>query len=366
MNRELRSAPGSPNCRRNTGLSCAVLASSIWIRAVRWMITRLVPVGLAVFVLVVGCTAQVSSPLESDELKAKCASQVRSTYVLGPDDQLEISGPELTEVANKPVRIDGDGDIQVPLAGRVHVSGLTVQQTERELNKVLSTYIRHPQVVVNVAEVRSQPVSILGAVNTPGVHQVQGHKTLLEMLALAGGIRSDAGYSIRITRHLEWGCIPLPKAELDASGQFSVAEVNLTKIMQAENPEDNIQILPHDIVSVPKAEMIYVIGEVKRSGGFVLGEHQSMSVLQALSLAEGLNGTADARHARILRLKPNADQREEMSVDVKDVLRGKKSDVPLRGNDILFIPGSTGKKAALRTIEAAIQTGTGFAIWRTP
>jgi polysaccharide export outer membrane protein len=279
---------------------------------------------------------------------------------------LEISGPELTEVANKPVRIDGDGDIQVPLAGRVHVSGLTIQQTEQELNKVLSTYIRRPQVVVNVAEVRSQPVSVLGAVNTPGVHQVQGHKTLLEMLALAGGIRSDAGYSVRITRQVEWGCIPLPKTELDGSGRYSVAELNLKKIMEAKNPEENIQIFPHDVISVPKAEMVYVIGEVRRSGGFVLGEHQTISVLQALSLAEGLNGAADTRHARILRLKREADQREELAVDVKDVLNGKKPDIALRGDDILFIPGSTGKKAALRAIEAAIQTGSGMAIWRTP
>ena len=329
-------------------------------------ILRIISVGLAAFFLIAGAAAQVPSSPESEALKANCGSQVRSTYLLGPDDQLEISGPELSELANKPVRIDGDGDIQAPLVGRVHVSGLTVQQTEQELNKLLRTYIRDPQVVVSVAEVRSQPVSILGAVNTPGVHQVRGRKTLLEMLALAGGIRSDAGYSVRITRQLEWGCIPLPKTELDASGRFSVAELNLKKIMEAKNPEENIQIFPHDVISVPKAEMVYVIGEVKRSGGFVLGEHQSISVLQALSLAEGLNGTADARHARILRLKRDADQREELAVDVKDVLNGKKSDIALRGDDILFIPGSTGKKAALRALEAAIQTGTGLAIWRTP
>src|SRR6266478_4539898 len=329
-------------------------------------ILRIVSVGLAVFFLLAGAAAQAPSSPESESLKAKCGSQVRSTYLLGPDDQLEISGPELSELANKPVRIDGDGDIQAPLVGLVHVSGLTVQQTEQALNKLLSTYIRDPQVVVSVAEVRSQPVSILGAVNTPGVHQVRGRKTLLEMLALAGGIRSDAGYSVRITRQLEWGCIPLPKTELDASGRFSVAELNLKKIMEAKNPEENIQIFPHDVISVPKAEMVYVIGEVRRSGGFVLGEHQSISVLQALSLAEGLNSTADTRHAKVLRLKRDADQREELAVDVKDVLNGKKSDIALRGDDILFIPGSTGKKAALRALEAAIQTGTGLAIWRTP
>jgi polysaccharide biosynthesis/export protein len=329
-------------------------------------ILRIISVGLAVLFLIVGAAAQVPSTPQPDELKVKCGSQIHSTYLLGPDDQLEISGPELTELVNKPVRVDGDGDIEVPLGGRIHVAGLTAQQTEQEVNRVLSRYIRHPQIVVSVAEVRSQPVSILGAVNAPGVHQVQGHKTLLEMLALAGGIRQDAGYSVRITRQLAWGCIPLPKAGLDASGRFSVAELNLKKIMEAKNPEENIQILPHDVISVPKAEMVYVIGEVRRSGGFVLGEHQSITVLQALSLAEGLNGTADSRHARILRLKREADQREELAVDVKDVLNGKKPDVALQGDDILFIPGSTGKKAALRGLEAAIQTGTGLAIWRMP
>src|SRR5256714_14477834 len=157
------------------------------------------------------------SPVWVAHSKAKCGREIGSTYLLGPDDQLDISGPELAEAANKPLRVDGDGEIQVPLVGRVHVAGLTVQQTEQELNKLLSTYIRRPQVVVSVSEVRSQPVSILGAVNTPGVHQVQGHKTLLEMLALAGGIRPDAGYSVRIARQLEWGCIPLPQAGTDGS-----------------------------------------------------------------------------------------------------------------------------------------------------
>lgn len=330
------------------------------------MIWGAVLIGLTTSFLVSGAAGQERLPKESDQPKPVCDPQVRSTYLLGVDDQLEISEPELAELGVKPTRIDGDGDMEVPLVGRVHVSGLTVQQVEQELNKALGTYVRHPQVAVSVAEVRSQPVSVLGEVNTPGIHQVQGHKTLLEMLALAGGVRPDAGYSIRVTRQLVWGCIPLPKAELDASGQFSVAEVDLRKIMEARDPQDNIQIFPHDIITVPKAEMVYVIGDVKRSGGFVLGEHQSMSVLQALSLAEGINTTADSRHARILRMKDNTHQPEETYVDVKGVLSGKKSDIALQGNDVLFIPASTGKKAAARSIEAVIQAGTGYAIWRAP
>ncbi len=329
-------------------------------------VTSVIALGMAILFVATFAAGQVASPAGEGYPKVNCSGEVGSTYLLGPDDELEISGPELDELANKPTRIDGNGDIQVPLVGRVHVAGLTVQHCEQELNKRLSTYIRHPQVAINVKELHSQPISILGAVNTPGVHQVQGHKTLLETLSLAGGIRPDAGYSIRITRQLEWGCIPLPNTRLDASGRFNVAEVNLKKIMEAKNPEENIQIFPHDVISVPKAEMVYVIGEVKHSGGFVLGQHESISVLQALSLAEGLNTTADARHGKILRLNADANQRAEITVDVKGILTGKRGDVPLRGDDILFIPGSVGKKTTLRAIEAAIQTGTGMAIWRMP
>jgi len=320
----------------------------------------------ASFIAAVCAEAQTASITATPPAAAKCPGQTRSTYLLGPDDQLEISGPELTDSANKPVRIDSQGDVQVPLVGRMHVAGMTVQDVEQKLDNALSTYIRDPQVVVNVTEVRSAPVSIMGAVNTPGVHQVQGHKTLLEMLASAGGLRQDAGYSVRITRSLEWGCIPLPGAKLDPSGQYNVAELDLKKIMEAKDPADNIQILPHDVISVPKAEMVFVTGDVKRSGGFVLGEHQSISVLQALSMAEGLGPAADSHHAKILRLRPDQDQREELPVDIKSIFAGKKPDVSMQAEDILFVPDSTGKKAALRAIEAAVQTGTGLAIWRVP
>ena len=333
---------------------------------VAMIIARVTSFGGLAFFVALAASGQVASPPKTTQPETLCSGQTRSTYLLGPGDELEITGQELDEPNNKPNPIDGDGNVQVPLIGRVHVAGLTVQQCERELNQRLSVYIHNPAIAVNVKELRSQPVSILGAVNSPGVHQVQGRKTLLEMLSLAGGIRPDAGYRVRITRQLDSGCIPLPNAMLDASGGFGVAEVNLKDIMEAKNPEENIPILPHDVISVPKAEMVYVIGEVRRSGGFVLGDHKFISVLQALSLAEGLNGTADTRHARVLRLKRDADQREELAVDVKGVLSGKEPDFALQGDDILFIPGSTGKKAALRAIEAAIQTGTGMAIWRMP
>jgi polysaccharide export outer membrane protein len=325
-------------------------------------------IGLIVLVAALSAQAQQSTPATApaavpvtDSSRAGCAAQVRSTYLLGPDDQLQISGPELEDTANKTVTVDGEGDLQAPLVGRVHVAGLTVQQAEAELNKKLSKYIRNPQVALDVKELRSQPASVLGQVNTPGVHQVSGHKTLLEMISMAGGTRPDAGYRIQVTREVEWGCIPLPGATMDASGRYSVATVSLQDIIDAKRPEENIQILPHDVVTVPKAEMVYVAGAVKKSGGFILGEHQTMSVIQALSLAEGLGPAPDTRHARIVRT--TGDQREEIPVDMKSILHGKGKDVAMQGNDILFIPDSTGRKVALRVMEAAISTGTGIAIY---
>jgi polysaccharide biosynthesis/export protein len=322
-------------------------------------------IGLAVLLAACGVTAAIS--VAGDVQQAACKTDaVRSTYLLGADDQLQITGPEPDEQAGPPkiVSVDGEGDIQVPLVGRVHVAGMTVQQAEQDLNKKLSVYVKHPQAALDVKELRSQPASVLGAVNQPGVHQVSGHKSLLEMISLAGGVRPDAGYSIRITRQIAWGCIPLPGATLDASGQFYVAQVKLQDIMEAKVPEENIQIFPHDVISVPKAELVYVTGDVKKSGGFILGEKQNMSVLQAISMAEGLGQAPDTKHAKILRMNPGADQRTEIPVDLKTILAGKGQDVPLQGNDILFVPDSTGKKIALRALEAAITTGTGVAIYR--
>ncbi len=287
-----------------------------------------------------------------------------STYTLGPGDQLMFSGIAAEEIANRPFRVDPDGEVSLPMIGRLPAAGLTVPQFEEALNKRLSIYIREPQVVVTIAEFRSQPVSVVGAVRSPGTHQLEGQKNLMEMIALAGGFREDAGNVIKITRELEWGTIPLPGATIDSSKKFSLAEVKIRRILEARNPADNIPIMPRDVISVPKGELVYVIGGVNKAGGFILSEKEDMSVLQALSLAEGLDRTADSRHAKVLRLQSSQEQRIEIAVDVKKILGGTSKDVPLQAGDILFVPDSTVKRVGLRSTEAVIQAVTGVAIWR--
>lgn len=285
-------------------------------------------------------------------------------YVLGPDDQITIRVLDIEEVPDKPFRIDMRGNINVPVIGRVHAGGLTVEQLEAELVKRFGTVLQNATVTVFLTEFRSQPVSVLGSVKTPGVHQIRGTKTLFEVLSLAGGLNPDAGSSIKITRRKSVGLLPLPGAKDDDSGNFQIAEVSVKSVMEARNPKENIEVMPNDIVSVPKAELVYVIGAVRRSGGFVLSEKEKMSVLQALSLAEGLEKTASPKSARILRPVPDTDRRDEIPVNLKEVLEGKSLDVPLLANDILFVPNSGPKSAIGRGIEAAIQVGTGVAIYR--
>jgi polysaccharide export outer membrane protein len=287
------------------------------------------------------------------------------TYLLGPDDVISIRALDAEEISDKAVRIGTSGFINLPMVGRVQAGGVSVEQLEADLAGRLKRFVRNPEVSVNVVELRSQPVSVIGSVKNPGVHQLQGHKTLVEILSLAGGITDDAGYSVRITRHKEFGSIPLPSAAPDATGQYFVAEVGLRGIMEAKNPVENVEVMPNDVISVPRAQMVYVIGEVMRSGGFALGERQRVSVLQALSLAGGLGRMAKRSDAKILRTTTADDaQRTELAVNLDQILRGKDKDVPLLPNDILFIPNSKARSAMIRTLEAMFQVGTNVAVYR--
>jgi polysaccharide export outer membrane protein len=248
------------------------------------------------------------------------------------------------------------------MIGTIHAAGLTVEQLEMEIGDRLKKYFKAPEVWITRMEMRSQPVAVIGAVTNPGVHQLQGRKTLVEILSMAGGLKEDAGYTVKITRLLELGRIPLPNASEDPTGQFSIAEVPLRDLTQAANPAGNILIMPHDVITVPKADMVYVIGDVGKSGGIILGGQHQVTVLQAVSMAAGLAKTAKAKEARILRLNPSSSMRDEVRVDLKALLAGKIADVPMQPEDILFVPNSSSRNVTMRALEAALQIGTGVAI----
>jgi polysaccharide export outer membrane protein len=286
-----------------------------------------------------------------------------SNYKLGPDDEVTLFVSDVDEISNKPMRIDMRGDINIPMAGRVHAAGLTADRLETEIENRLKKYLKDPDVVVSIKEFRSQPISVLGAVDKPGVHQLEGRKTLFEVLSMAGGLRADSGNTVKITRSLEWGRIPLPDAKDDATGQFNVASVKVKGIMDGSDPAANIMIKPEDVITVPKADLVYAVGSVKRPGGFPLNQNETLSTLQVLSLAEGLDKAAAPKKARIMRVVPGTTSRMEIPVDLQKLMAGKSPDLPLQSDDILFVPNSAAKNAGGRAMEAAIQIATGVAIY---
>lgn len=286
-------------------------------------------------------------------------------YKLGPEDTLTIKVHNADEIGAVPYPIDLNGNLDLPMAGEVHAAGLTIDQLKQALTQRFEDYIQEPNVTIVVSDYRSQPISVLGQVGSPGVHQMRGRKTLFEVISEAGGLKPEAGNVIHLTRRQEWGPIPLPGAHADATGEFSVAEIDIRDVMSARNPQDNIPIQPYDVITVPKAELIYVIGSVQKAGGFVLSERANLSILQALSLAEGLQRTAATSRAKIIRgAYAGSGTPTEIPVDVKKILDGKAPDVPLLANDILFIPNSAGKSAAYKTLDAIIQGGTMAAVYR--
>lgn len=290
---------------------------------------------------------------------------VPSDYVIGPEDVLDVdvfNVPELT----KTVRVANDGTLSLALLGRIRVAGMTVEQLRKELERRWGqTYLQNPQVTVFIREFHAQPVSVIGAVEKPGVYELKGSRTLIEILSMAGGLARTGtapGRTLVVTRREGFG----PELQL-AEGMSVLGvdriEINLQRLLYSREEGLNIEIKPFDTISVSRADIVYVVGDVRRPGGFVLADRENLTVLQALALAEGLNGTASKGQARIIR-RGSGSSRTEIPLDLSKILNGKSKDVELAANDILFVPASTGKAAAKRSAEVVLSTVSGILIYR--
>lgn len=292
------------------------------------------------------------------------AASALSSVTLGPGDELTLGAPDIDELDKRVLRVQADGTVNVPEIGPLKAEGLTPEKFQKVLTDALKTQFRDPQISFTSIDVKSKPVSILGAVNHPGVQQADGVRTLLEMISLAGGLRPDAGPIIKVTRDSadDASTFPAGIRPILTEGHLT-AELTVASLFSGENPAENIAILPGDVITVPKQKLVYVVGDVRRAGGFPIGETDDFTVLKALSMAEGLDSFADTAHTRILRAGANGRRTEE-EIDLKKLLAGKTEDVRLQANDILFIPNNATKKWTVRAIEASVSAGVGYAIWR--
>ena len=270
---------------------------------------------------------------------------VRGSYHCGPGDLLDIRIFEVEDLDTK-APISAAGEISLPLVGAVSVGGLTTTEIEGRLEAMYrENVIKEPQISVSVAEFQSQPVTVIGAVREPGAYQLRGERRLLELIAMAGGLDEEVGGRIKLQR-----------------GENEVITVSIAELLARPGPLTNILIEPYDIVEVERAGVVYVVGAVEKAGGFPVRDQRPMTVLRALSLAQGLSQFSSPQNAMVIR--DLGAERQEIPVALKDILRGRGEDVILEMDDILWVPDSRAKSVLNRGVEAAIQMATGIVVWR--
>lgn len=304
------------------------------------------------------------------DLNSVVAAAGPRDYRIGFDDVLDVNVFEAQEL-NREVRVSSAGEISLPLLDSVRVAGLTPRELELVLQELLRRkYMKDPHVSVFVHEMQSHPVSVLGAVRRPGVFQVRGSKTLLEILSLAEGLADDAGETVIIMRGAGLQNPSGSNSEETASDKNAnnsqppdVVQVNLKNLLDSSDARQNPLVNPGDIVKVLRAGIVYVVGEVQRPGGFAMKSNEKMSVLQVIALSGGLTRTASKGGARIIRTDEQSGQRAQTPIDLSKILAGKAPDPMLEPKDIVFVPNSASKTTFSRGVEVASQTLAGLLIF---
>ena len=297
-------------------------------------------------------STQVALPLD---VPSTAAGALR----IGPGDQLDITvldAPELTRA----VRVDGAGRVSLPLVGEIAAGGLTPREFELRLADTLGArFIRNPQVTVQIAEMQSRGVSVVGAVARPGVFQVREARPLLELLALAGGLAPTAGDRVIVVRAAATGVDGRADGTATDVGTAAptAVTVGVRALLESGSAEANVLVHPGDQVKVVPAGLAYVVGEVRRPGAFPLGRGAALTVLRAIAMAEGLAPNAARGRAMVIRTD-RSGARVQLPVDVGGVLAGRTPDVVLQPEDVVFVPSSRTRAVTLGVVDALVRTVT--------
>jgi len=260
------------------------------------------------------------------------------TLRLGIGDLIAVTVYNVPELTTK-TRVSGNGDVYLPLVNYVHVAGLTLNEAEVVVENRLEHdgFVKNPHVQLFVDEYTSEGASVLGEVSKPGIYPVLGEQRLFDLVSASGGFTDRAGKSITVTHR----------------GQAPMT-VPISRNLE-DHPDSNIPVYAGDTISVRRADVIYVVGDVVRPSGFLM-EGGHLSVLQAIALAGGTNSTAKLNGARIIH--KSASGLTETPVQLKKLLQAKIDDIPMSADDILFVPTSARKILEGRTAEAALQLAT--------
>lgn len=251
-----------------------------------------------------------------------------SEYRIGPQDLLEFSVFGLEEL-NKTVRVSEDGSISLPLIGDIQVEGLTKGEVEKKLSQLLEKdYLQDPQVTVFIREYQSKRVSVIGAVKNPGPYELIGHQTLLQIISRAGGLTKEAGKEIMVIREQNDGeteSIRIPIDDLIIQGKVDL----------------NIALKPNDIVNIPidRIVRVYVFGQVRNPGALEVKKSNIPTLLQAIAQAGGFSDRA-SKGGVLLKRMDETGKEIQKKINAKAIIKGKKEDIQLKENDVVFVKES--------------------------
>jgi polysaccharide export outer membrane protein len=291
-----------------------------------------------------------SDSLQSQEVRAQAnstglAPASETQMRVGPGDLLEVhvfEAPEMTQT----VRVNDLGDASFSLIGRVHVGELTPDEARAVIAHYLveGHFLVNPQVSVLIQEYGTQGVSVLGEVQKPGVYSILGNRTLLDVISQAGGTTAYAGSSVTVKRSSDGTMLTIP----------------LTKNAESMLASD-VRMQPGDKIIIPRASVVYVLGDVGRPGGFLMQNGGRMTILQAVALAGGQNRTASMGSVRLIH--KTATGYTDAQIPLKKIMDGHEPDTELQAEDILYIPNSAAKSIFYRTAPSIIQSAAGAAVY---
>ena len=306
-----------------------------------------------------GATSAVNQINEALSLSAANSSGSTLDYRIGPDDLIQITIYNIPEQEARAtprtvlLRVSHQGVIVAPLVGEVAVKGKTVAEVQNELGKRYTKYIRNPQVGVMVTEYR-QRVSVMGAVQKPGVFELTGPKTVIDVLALAGGVSERAGNQVHVYRQDENGNRQSMVIDL------MVLANNAGLMVDDKNSQAvNMAVQAGDVVNVPQSGMFFVDGAVGKPGSYPLGRNYTLS--QALATAGGVNvELADYSNVSINR-RQGSKRMETITVDLDAVKAGTSNDPQVLPDDVILVPMSGFKyfvKRFIGTIVSGVSVGS--------
>ncbi len=270
---------------------------------------------------------------------------------IGSGDLIEVTMFENPDLSGR-FRVDENGDLTVPLIGRVHVEGLTADNAARLIEqRYVEAQIFPPgkaYATVFISEYTTQRITVSGEVKSPGVYPALGIRKLNDVITAAGGVTITAASKVVITHR-------------DDPGNPITVNYN----PEALSPViPDVQIFPGDTLVVPRAGIVYVVGNVARAGGYVLDGRNTLTVEEVMALAGGSARAPALKRVQLVRSLPDG-RKEAITIPVNLIYKGQAPDVALKDGDILYVPTSTAKLAAEQAITSALSFGTSLVLYRT-